>query len=76
MSDELKASVAAGAIAVPAAITQGIVSLTDERRYDVPVTLVCAEFTPAQAKEWIEAGEVPELAKVTRLDYLDIDSGH
>lgn len=76
MSDELKATVAAGAIAVPAGVTQGVVSLTDERRYDVPVTLVCPEFTPAQAKEWIEAGEVPELAKSTRLDYVDINSGH
>ena len=76
MSDELKASVAAGAIAVPAAVTQGVVRLSDERRYDVPVTLVCPEFTPAQAKEWIEGGEVPELAKATRLDYVDIDSGH
>jgi len=76
MSDEVKATVAAGAIAVPAAVTQGIISLTDERRYDVPVTLVCPEFTPAQAKEWLEAGEIPELAKATRLDYVDIDSGH
>lgn len=76
LSDDLKASVAAGAIAVPAAITQGTVRLTDERRYDVPVTLICPEFTPAQAKDWIEAGEVPELAKATRLDFVDIDSGH
>ena len=76
MSDELKATVAAGAIAVPAAVTQGVVRLSDERRYDVPVTLICPEFTPEQAKEWIEGGEVPELAKATRLDYVDIDSGH
>ncbi|MCX6400210.1 MAG: alpha/beta hydrolase [Propionibacteriales bacterium] len=76
MSEDLKATVAAGAIAVPAAVTQGIVHLTDERRYDVPVTLVCPEFTPAQAKEWLEAGDIPELAKATDLDYVDIDSGH
>jgi len=76
MSAELKATVAAGAIAVPAAVTQGVVSLTDERRYDVPVTLVCPEFTPADAKEWLEAGEIPELTRATRLDYVDIDSGH
>ena len=76
MSDELKASVAARAIDVPAAVTQGAVTLTDARRYHLPVTLVCPEFTPAQAKEWIEAGEVPELAKATRLEYVDIDSGH
>jgi pimeloyl-ACP methyl ester carboxylesterase len=74
--DELKASVAAGAIAVPAAVTQGVVHLSDARRYDVPVTMVCPEFTPAQAKEWVEAGEIPELAKSTNVAYVDIDSGH
>jgi pimeloyl-ACP methyl ester carboxylesterase len=76
MSAELKASVAAGAIAVPAAVTHGIVRLSDARRYDVPVTMVCPEFTPAQAKEWVEAGDIPELAKATDVAYVDIDSGH
>ena len=76
MSADLKASVAARAIAVPAAVTQGVVHLADERRYDLPVTLVCPEFTPTQAKEWIEGGDVPELAKATRLAYVDIESGH
>jgi hypothetical protein len=37
--------------------------LADERRYDVPVVLICPEFTPAQAREWIDQGGVPELAK-------------
>ncbi|WP_182376905.1 alpha/beta hydrolase [Nocardioides sp. WS12] len=74
--DDMKATVAAGAIAVPAAITQGIVRLTDERRYDVPVTLVCPEFSPAEAKEWLESGDIPALTKATRLDFADIDSGH
>ena len=76
MSAEVKASVAAGAIDVAAAITQGVVRLSDERRFDVPVTMVCPEFSPEQAREWVEGGEVPELAKVKQLDYVDIDSGH
>ena len=76
MSAELKASVAAGAIAVPAAVTQGTIHLTDERRYDVPVTMVCPEYTPAQAKEWMESGDIPELAKSASVDFVDIDSGH
>jgi pimeloyl-ACP methyl ester carboxylesterase len=76
MSAELKAAVAHGAIAVPATITHGIVHLTDTRRYQVPVTMVCPDFTPARAKEWVESGEIPELAKATRVDYVDIDSGH
>ena len=76
MSVELKAAVAHGAIAVPAAITHGIVHLTDDRRHAVPVTMVCSEFTPAQAREWVEGGEIPELARAMRVDYVDIDSGH
>ena len=76
MSAELKAEVAAGALAVPAAVTQGVVRLRDERRYDVPVTMVCPEYTPEQAREWVEAGDVPELARARQVDYVDIDSGH
>ena len=76
MSDDLKARVAAGTHPVPEAVTKGTVRLGDDRRYDVPVTLVCPEFSPAQAKEWVEGGEVPELAKTRHLDYVDIDSGH
>jgi pimeloyl-ACP methyl ester carboxylesterase len=53
-----------------------VVRLTDERRLEVPVVLVCPEFSPAQAREWIEGGQVPELAKARHVDYVDIDSGH
>jgi hypothetical protein len=52
----------------------GLVRLADERRYGVPVVLVCPEFTPDQAKEWIAAGDLPELANAKHLGYVDIDS--
>jgi pimeloyl-ACP methyl ester carboxylesterase len=52
------------------------VRLSEERRFDVPVVLVCPEFSPEQAREWIDAGDVPELTKAKYLDYVDIDSGH
>lgn len=71
-----KDRMATTAIAVPEQVTKGVVRLTDERRFDVPVALVCPEFTPAQAKEWIDGGEVPELARASTLEYLDIESGH
>ena len=76
MSTDLKAAVARDAIAVPATITHGVVHLSDERRYHVPVTMVCPEFSVDQANEWVKAGEIPELAKAKRVDYVDIDSGH
>jgi len=53
-----------------------VIRLADERRYDVPVVLICPEFTPAQAREWIEHGQVPELAKSKDVSFIDIDSGH
>ena len=43
---------------------------------DVPVVLVCPEFSPDQAREWIDGGDVPELATAKHVDLVDIDSGH
>jgi pimeloyl-ACP methyl ester carboxylesterase len=76
MSAELKAEVAAGTHPVPAGVTKGTVHWTDERRHDVPLTLICPEFDPAQVKEWIDAGDVPELGAATALDLVDLESGH
>lgn len=66
----------AAAIPVPAGVTQGVVHLRDDRRYEVPVTVVCPEFSPDEAREWIAAGDVPELAKAKQVTFADIDSGH
>jgi pimeloyl-ACP methyl ester carboxylesterase len=76
LDDAAKRSFASAAIPVPEGVTRGVVKLADERRFDVPVVVVCPEFSPAQAKEWIDGGEVPELAKAKKLSYVDIDSGH
>ena len=73
---ELKAEVAAATHPVPVGVTTGTVRWTDERRHGVPLTLVCPEFSPAQAQEWIDSGDVPELAGATALELVDIDSGH
>ena len=64
------------AIPVPEAVAKGVVRLTDPRRHEVPTTVVCPEFSPADARGWIDSGEVPELASTRRVDLLDIDSGH
>jgi pimeloyl-ACP methyl ester carboxylesterase len=76
LDEEARRIIASAAIPVPEGVAKGVVRLADERRFDVPVVLVCPEFTPAQAKEWIDAGDVPELAKAKHLDLVDIDSGH
>ena len=76
LDDAAKQALASAAIPVPEGVTRGVIRLADERRYNVPVVLVCPEFTPAQAKEWIGQGGVPELAKSKTVSFLDIDSGH
>jgi pimeloyl-ACP methyl ester carboxylesterase len=76
LDQEARHGIAAAAIPVPEGVAKGVVRLADERRFDVPVVLVCPEFTPAQAKEWIGSGDVPELAKAKHVEFVDIDSGH
>jgi pimeloyl-ACP methyl ester carboxylesterase len=76
LDDAAKRAIASAAIPVPQGVTRGVIRLADKRRYDVPVVLICPEFTPAQAREWIGQGEAPELAKSKNVSYIDIDSGH
>lgn len=73
---DAKHRIESAAVPVPGGVATGIVRYTDERRFDVPVVLVCPEFTPAQARAWIDAGDVAELSRAKHLDMVDIDSGH
>jgi pimeloyl-ACP methyl ester carboxylesterase len=76
LDEEQRRRIASAAIGVPEAVVRGVVQLRDERRFEVPVTLICPEFSPEQAREWIDGGEVPELAKARHVEYADIESGH
>ncbi|MDH6565435.1 pimeloyl-ACP methyl ester carboxylesterase [Streptomyces sp. SAI-117] len=76
LDEEARDRFASAAIPVPEQVAKGRVRLTDERRFDVPTLLVCPEFTPVQARDWIDAGDVPELTRTRHLDLVDIDSGH
>jgi pimeloyl-ACP methyl ester carboxylesterase len=60
----------------PAGVMTGKVELSGDRRYDVPATVICPEFSPADLRAWIEAGEVPELARTRDLRLVDLESGH
>jgi pimeloyl-ACP methyl ester carboxylesterase len=76
LDDELKRAIASGAIPVPEGVARGVIRLADERRYEVPVVVVCPEYTVAQAREWVDQGALPELAKAKNVSFADIDSGH
>lgn len=76
LDEQQRRRIAGAAIPVPEAVAKGIVHLHDERRFNVPVTLICPEYSPAQAREWVDGGQFPELAKARSIEYVDIESGH
>ena len=47
----------ARAVPSPASYTTDVLQLTDERRYDVPVTAICPEYSADDLRDWLEAGE-------------------
>ena len=76
LDEETKRRIAAAAIPVPEQVSKGRVRLQDERRYEVPVVLICPEFSPAEAQAWIDAGDLPELSRAKHVELVDLDSGH
>jgi pimeloyl-ACP methyl ester carboxylesterase len=76
LDDAARQAIESAAIPVPEGVIRGVITLTDERRYDVPVVLICPEFTPDEAREWIDSGQIPELAKSKNVSFINIDSGH
>jgi pimeloyl-ACP methyl ester carboxylesterase len=66
------------AIPFPEQVIRGPQRLRDERRYRVPVTMVCTEFTGGALQQWVEAGEPPvrELARIQSVQYVDLPTGH
>lgn len=76
MSEDLKAGLLEQMIPVPVGVTRGTVHWTSDARHAVPLTLICPEFGPAEAQEWIDDGDVPELGAATALALVDLDSGH
>jgi pimeloyl-ACP methyl ester carboxylesterase len=78
LDDAERARFRARAIPSPARLTTDPVRLLDERRYDVPVTVVCPEFTSDALRKWIEQDLAPvrEFPKLRHLEYVDLPTGH
>jgi pimeloyl-ACP methyl ester carboxylesterase len=76
LDEDARRAFESASVPVPAGVTKGVVRLSNDERYDVPLVLVCPEFTPAEAQEWIDDGDLPELARAKHVDFVDIDSGH
>ena len=75
--DDALAHFYAAAVPVPEAVVTTPVTLTDERRHDIPVTHVCPEYTSADVRGWIESGDGPtELVRTKEVEYVDLPGGH
>ena len=78
LTDELRAAFRARAIPQPRRVASDAQHLSDERRYDVPATIIACEFPSAMLTEWIAAGHpfVAELARIHDVEFVDLPTGH
>ena len=78
LDDALRDEFRARAIPEPVGVAYDPITLRDERRYDVPITVIACEFPSSALVEWIAAGSpfTAELAKVKHVDYVDLPTGH
>lgn len=78
LDDQLRAAFRERAIPTPIHVASDPQRLSDERRYDVPVTIIACEFPSEMLRKWMEQGHpyVRELAKIHDVEYVDLPTGH
>jgi pimeloyl-ACP methyl ester carboxylesterase len=78
LDDKLRAAFRERAIPSPQQVARDRQQLSEERRYDVPVTVIACEFSGAALRKLMEEGHpyVQELAKIRDVDYVDLPTGH
>jgi pimeloyl-ACP methyl ester carboxylesterase len=78
LNAELRERFRARATPEPAAVAYDPQVLTDERRYDVPTTVIECEFPSELLREWIAQKHpyVAELAAMRDVEYIDLPTGH
>lgn len=78
MTEEVRQHFAAIAKPEPARVASDPQVLSDSRRYDVPVTVICCEFTALQLQQMIDGGApwVAELAAIKERVLVDLPTGH
>jgi pimeloyl-ACP methyl ester carboxylesterase len=78
LDDDLRERIRSASVPSPLhAVTDGL-TFGDDGLYDLPVTMVTAEYDAAQLKAWTEAGEsgTEEIARLRRVRWVDLHSGH
>ncbi|CAN5274152.1 alpha/beta hydrolase [soil metagenome] len=78
LDENLRAKFRSIAIPQPVGVTSDKQVLSDDRRYDVPVTVIACEFSAEMLRAWMAEGHpyVSELAKVADVELVDLPTGH
>ena len=78
LDDELRGAFRERAIPSPVHVARGEQRLLDDRRYDVPATVIACEFPSTTLREWMQQGDpnLRELAELRIVDYVDLRTGH
>lgn len=78
LDDRLRTMFRARAVPQPKGVAKDPQRLHDERRFDVPATVIACEFPSSKLIEMIGAGHpyVAELARIRDVEYVDLPTGH
>jgi pimeloyl-ACP methyl ester carboxylesterase len=78
LDDALREQFRARAIPQPRGVAQDKQVLSDERRYDVPSTVIACEYSSEMLRGLIPTGEpyVAELGRLRNVEYVDLPTGH
>jgi len=78
LTDGLRAMFRARAIPQPRGVAQDRQQLRDERRFEVPATVIACEFPSSMLRGMIAEGHpyVAELGRIRDVDYVDLPTGH
>jgi pimeloyl-ACP methyl ester carboxylesterase len=78
MDEDARARFRERAIPAPARASSDQQRLSDERRYDVPVTVISTEFSSEMLQSWIarDLEPVREFTRIKEVEYVDLATGH
>jgi pimeloyl-ACP methyl ester carboxylesterase len=78
LDDDARADFRERAIPAPEGASRDTQQLSDERRYDIPITVICTEFSSEVLRGWIDKDLAPvrEFTKIRDVEYVDLPTGH
>lgn len=78
LDDQLRDAFRARSVPEPRGVAYDRFALTDDRRYEVPATIICCALPSERLRDWIaqESPYVAELAAMRDVEYVDLPTGH